>query len=132
MKKRQRMYRHVLRGTAGVAAALVMVSSLFTVPVQEKKYESTALLANAVGMFVGVAANPDNTKAAALLAKEQELQARESALAASAPVSQSSGYDLLSLVALAVSSLVLLLVVLNFYFDHLHTVESRRGPLVKS
>lgn len=132
MKRRQRIYRHVLRGTAGVAAALVLVSSLYTVPVQEKTYESTALLANAVGMFVGVAANPDNTKAAALLAKEQELQAREAALVTSAPMPETSGYDLLSLVALAISSLVLLLVVLNFYFDHLHTVESRRGPLPKS
>lgn len=132
MKKRNRLYRHVLRSTAGVAAALVFISSLYTVPVQEKTYESTALLANAVGMFVGVAANPDNTKAAALLTKEQELEAREAALASAAPKPETSGYDLLSLVALAVSALVLLLVALNFYFDHLHTVESRRGPLAKT
>lgn len=128
MKGRAQLYRHVLRSTAGVAAALVFISSLYTVPVQKKTYESTALLANAVGMFVGVAANPDNMKAAALLVKEQELQAREAALIASAPQPDTSGYDLLSLVALAVSALVLLLVALNFYFDHQRTREERRGP----
>ncbi len=128
MKKRKQLYRHIVRATAGVGAALVLVSSLYTAPVQEKTYESTALLANAVGMFVSVAPNPDNTKAAALLAKEQELARREASLQASAPAAQTSGYDLLSLAALAVSSLVLLLVILNFYFDHLHTLERKRGP----
>ena len=131
MRAQQKFYRSVLRSVAGCSALLVFVSALYTAPVQEKTYESTALLANTVGMFVGVAANSDNSKAAALAAKESELEAREAALGARVPVREEKSYDLLSLAALAVSALVLLLVALNFYFDHLHTVESRRGPLQK-
>lgn len=127
MKERQ-LYRHILRGTAGIAASVVFVSSLYTVPVQEKTYESTALLANAVGMFVGAAANPDNTKAAQFAAKEAELEAREAALSGRTTAPSSTTYDLISLVALTVSSLVLLLVLLNFYFDRQHTLAQRRGP----
>lgn len=126
--RRVHPYTKIVRVVAGAAALLVFTSSLQTSTVSERSLESTAYLASAVGVFVGVASNPDNTKAAALQAKEAELQAREAALrtAGTPPV---TGYDVFSIAAFALSALVLLLVLLNFYFDHMHTREERRGPL---
>ncbi len=126
-----RAQRHILRAVTAGAAFLIFVSSLQTSVISERSSESTAYLANAVGVFVGVAANPDNTKAAQLMAKEAELKAREAALVADARP-EPTGYDLFSMAAFALSALVLALVLLNFYFDHVHTREERRGPLIHS
>jgi hypothetical protein len=130
--RRTHRYSRIAQAVTGGAAFLIFVSSLQTAVVAEQSLESTAYLASAVGVFAGALPNPDNTKAAALAEKESALAAREAALIAAGTPIRDAGYDLFSLVAFALSSLVLVLVLLNFYFDHVHTREERRGPLMHS
>ena len=80
------------------------------------------MFAGAASMYASVPANPDNTVAAQLAAKEAELNRREAEMTTRehSPSPMSLG-EILGASSFFLSLIVLLLVALNFYFD------ARRG-----
>lgn len=81
---------------------------------------SENLFANAVvGVFAGVAENPYNSLAQQLQEKEDELAAREAALATKELSNESTNslFGSLGGWSLFVSSILLILLLVNFYFD---------------
>ena len=95
-----------------VAAPLLGYSLAHSGP-GELAHNTEAYLANAsVGMSAGVSANPYNSLAVELNAKEAELEDREAKL-----TSQSHGGDMLGVYSLIMSCILLVLVAINFYLD---------------
>ena len=107
--------------TAGLAIAIpVFLYSVSVIAWHAHTLSSEQSLASAfVSLSVGVPANTDNTTAAQLKSKEDELVGREATLLEN---EQSLArtlllYDALPLVSIALSLLLFVLIGLNFYFD---------------
>lgn len=118
------MTDRVSRGGMKVTVFLLAFSffaySFTTLPVQYLVTDTSSTFANAVvGVFAGVEENRFNTLAQELQQKEEELNAREAALAAreSSDTFAGSFSNDFVLLSFGMSALVLLLLILNFYFD---------------
>jgi hypothetical protein len=115
-KAKRRLHpKHV--HTTGALMAILSITVIFsTTSSHELLQAGRDMMASAsVGMGANVAPNEHNTLAAQLVERERALAAREAELLAEANRWDST--DVLALSGVVLSALVLLLVLLNFFFD---------------
>ncbi len=122
-------YHRVLRvASVVVAVVLVFESGLLTQASKELAQNTHSYLANAIGISASVQPTELNQLTAALTQKEQELAAREAALAereiavdlAPGAVTETTTYIMASILFI-----LLLLIVLNYTLDYLRAREER-------
>ena len=106
----------IRRTTIVVALVLFMYATSIDSPKILVKSAGSMLGSAVIGVYAGVDPNPDNTVAAQLAAKQQELDAREASIAANSGGSL-TGTRSLAAAAFVTSILVLLLVAANYYMD---------------
>lgn len=112
MKHKKARYVGTLVAVALMTYAFSIASPLTLV------HTGGRLLANAaVGMYAGVLPNEHNSLAQALAQKEADLAAREARLSGVERAGDVFSTNALALASLAVSTLLLILVGLNFFFD---------------
>jgi hypothetical protein len=102
----------------GVAAMALSVSMLIASPSQ-LKFDASMLMANAVGARAAVAPNEYNTLAQELVQREAQLGEREAQVATQNAVERSTANpsNIWTLLSIALSLTVLVLVGINFYLD---------------
>ncbi len=109
--------KEVIRRTAIVVAlALFIYATSVDSPRMLVQTARSMVGSASIGMSAGVEANPYNTAAAELAAKQTELDAREATVGAQTGGSLTST-RVLAAASFCVSILVLILVALNYYMD---------------
>lgn len=115
------MRRAELRRELSLLAVLVAIGGMYlsadSVERTPLAIDAQALMgAASVSISAAIAPNPDNTLASQLRAKQEQLDAREASLNSRAQTASDSFSDW-GFRAFVLSSVLLVLVALNFYFD---------------
>ncbi len=120
MKRRKHTFkdeREIVRRTLVVIAlALFMYATSVSSPGTLARDAASMVGSGAVGMYAAIEANPYNSAAAQLAAKQNELIAREATVDAQTGGSL-TGTRVLAAASFCISLLVLVLVSLNYYMD---------------
>ena len=124
MAKKKHTYKDekeiVRRTLVVIALALFMFATSVSSPSVLARDAMSMVGSGAVGMNAGVDANPYNTAAAQLAAKQNELMAREATVDAQTGGSL-TGTRVLAAASFCISLIVLVLVSLNYYMDFRRT-----------
>jgi predicted PurR-regulated permease PerM len=134
LKKHARLrpipYKHLVILTAAVFFALYGLITLS--PRVVVRGVQSVLTATVITSTASVPANPDNTVAQALQAKEASLNAREQQLNAAAQQTAAtrSSTDIVAWLSLALSVFLAFFVALNLYLQNRHTVRAAGSLLV--
>lgn len=115
-KTKRRLHPKHVHATGAVMAILSITVIFSTTSSHELMQAGRDMMASAsVGVGASVAPNEHNTVAVQLAERERELAVREAELVAQ--VNRWDSTDMLALSGVVLSALVLLLVLLNFFFD---------------
>lgn len=125
MRKRARGQKNkkkgMYNGAIGVAALVLFVYAASVAPPRELVARAPLMLGSAaIGVAASVPENPYNSLAQELRVKEEELKVREQQLSGNGgnTLPQSGFFNLtMALVSFALSIILFVLLLLNFYFD---------------
>lgn len=131
MRMQNSTYHHVLRTSAlTLALVLVFVSGLVTPVTKQLSQQTSAYLANTVGVYAGVEATELSQLTAELTEQKRALEERERAvqereIAVNVGAADAGGGDMSTYILSVILFILLVLIILNYGLDYARAQQGR-------